>query len=86
METETISISEVVKKRQKIGINGKRISFHIPEYLLRLVDEEANEKGQTRANVMAYLMFAGLKAHCDEFRKPYENTIKKNWIKRGKRW
>lgn len=86
METETISIPKLVNKRQKIGINGKRISFHIPEYLLRLVDEEAKEKGQTRANVMAYLMLAGLKAHCDEFRKPSNNTIKQNWIKRGRKW
>lgn len=86
METETISISEVVKKRQKMGINGVRISLHLPEYLLRLVDEEAKEKEQTRANVISYLVLAGLKAHCDEFRKPFNNTIKQNWIKRGKRW
>ena len=86
METETISISEIVKKRQKMGINGVRISLHLPEYLLRLVDEEAKEKEQTRANVISYLVLAGLKAHCDEFRKPSNNTIKQNWIKRGKRW
>lgn len=75
-----------IKIRQKTGINGKRISLHLPEYLLRLVDEEAKEKQQTRANVISYLVFAGLKAHCDEFRKPANNTIKENWIKRGRRW
>lgn len=80
------SLTIEVRKRQKIGIKGKRISIHLPEYLLRLVDEEAKEKSQTRANVIAYLVLAGLKAHCDEFRKPLDNTIKESWIKRGKRW
>jgi len=86
MKTETLSLSEAVKKRQKMGINGVRISHHMPEYLLNLVDEEAKEKSQTRANVISYLVLAGLKAHCDEFRKPLKNTIKENWIKRGKKW
>lgn len=75
-----------VKKRQNMGIKGKRISFHMPEYLLRLVDEEAKAKQQTRANVISYLVLAGLKAHCNEFRNPANNTIRENWIKRGKRW
>jgi len=75
-----------IKKRQTKGIEGVRVAFHIPAWMLKHVDDEAKAKGQTRAAVMAYLIFAGLKAHTGEFYQPSKNTIRERWEKRGREW
>jgi hypothetical protein len=73
-------------KRQKRGIGTKRINVTLPHYLIWLADQEAKEKDKTRSNVIAYLILSGLKAHTGEFIPPGRNTIKENWIKRGRKW
>jgi hypothetical protein len=83
-ENETIIITR--GKFQKKGINSKRVTITIPQYLLYLVDQEAKEKDKSRSNVISYLILSGLKAHTGEFFNPAKNTIRDNWIKRGKRW
>jgi len=75
-----------VRKRQPFGIEGQRISLHLPGWILEVIDQEAELKGETRAKVIAYLIYSGLKAHTGRFTKPANNTIKENWEKRGKRW
>lgn len=82
METETVKI----RKRQPMGIDGKRISFVLPPWMLEVIDQEAEIKSETRSKVISYLIYSGLKAHTGEFVSPGRNTIKKNWQDRGRKW
>jgi hypothetical protein len=82
METETIQI----KKRQDYGIDGQRVSLHLPRWMISTIDEEATARGETRAKVIAYLIYSGLLAHIGAFKKPNKNTIQERWQKRGQRW
>ena len=75
-----------IKRRQPSGIEGQRISLHLPQWMIEVIDQEAEIKSETRARVIAYLIYSGLKAHTGEFVMPRNNTIKDNWLKRGKRW
>lgn len=82
MKKETIQI----RRRQPLGIEGQRISLHLPQWMIEVIDEEAGIMSETRARVIAYLIYSGLKAHTGEFVMPAKNTIRDNWLKRGKRW
>lgn len=82
MDKEIITI----KKRQDYGMGGQRISLHLPQWMIDVIDQEAGTKGETRAKVIAYLIYSGLKAHTGEFIMPGRNTIKASWLKRGKKW
>lgn len=77
---------EVPRIRQKKGVNTIRISASLPEWLIKVIDEEAKEKNKTRSQVMAYLLYSGLKAHIGNFAYPNENSIHKNYLRRGKTW
>jgi len=74
------------KNRTRKGSDTANISITIPDFLLKIIDEEASFKYKSRSQVIAYLVYSGLKAHVSEFRFPSENTINKNYIKRGHTW
>jgi hypothetical protein len=74
------------KRRNLKGSNSKKISISMPEFLLSIVDEEMKEKGRSRSQVISYLTYCGLKAHVGLFKLPGENSIMKNYLKRGKIW
>jgi hypothetical protein len=77
---------ELPRRRTKKGSNTKKMSVTIPEFLVDLIEEEAKLKNKTKSQVMTYLIYSGLKAHVGTFRYPNENTIKTNYLKRGKIW
>lgn len=85
MSEENLDISGS-NLRMKKHSDTERTSAAIPGWLLRLIDEEAQAKGKTRNLVISYLIFCGLKAHVGEFQLPANNTIKENYIRRGRKW
>lgn len=84
MEEDTgIDISGTAIRLPKRG-ETERMNVSIPNWLIKLIDEEAKEKNKTRSLVAAYLILCGLKAHVGEFKFPANNTIAQNYTKRGK--
>lgn len=77
---------EIKRRYQEKGSQVTKTGVAIPGYLLQWIGQEAKEKGQTRSAVIAYLIYCGLKAHTGEFIPPADNTIKKNYIARGRIW
>ncbi len=74
------------KRRIKKGARTKTITFTLPEFIYDAIEEEAKEKNNSKSQVAAYLIYSGLKAHIGTFLYPKENTIKKNYLKRGRTW
>jgi hypothetical protein len=77
---------ELPRRRTKKGSNTKKMSVSIPEFLVQLIEEEAKIKNKSKSQVITYLIYSGLKAHVGTFRYPTENTIRINYLKRGKIW
>ena len=75
-----------VRQRTKKGANTVSITLTIPEFLMAVIEEEAKEKGKSLSNVASYLIYSGLKAHIGEFGYPADNTIQRNYMKRGRIW
>jgi hypothetical protein len=82
---EKIELGEL-NKRAPSGQEMATQNISLPKYLLDLIKEEAREKDKSVSLVASYLILAGLKAHVGVFIPPANNTIKKNWIKRGRKW
>jgi transcriptional regulator of met regulon len=83
MDEEFVKIPK--KRARKTGENN-RITISIPIYIDEIVDEEAREKETSKSVVINYLIYTGLKAHIGQFKPPKDNTIMKNYLKRGKIW
>jgi hypothetical protein len=69
--------------------SGQPMTTHnlsLPEYLLALIKQEAEEKNKSVSLVASYLILAGLKAHVGEFKPPADNSIRRNYEKRGRKW
>lgn len=81
-----IQISSTKGERMRQGIGTTATNMTLPNYILKLIDEEAKIKGKTRSHVAAYLILSGLKAHVGKFIPPNENTIRENYYKRGQKW
>jgi hypothetical protein len=79
-------IFEELGKRAPAGQEMTTQHISIPKYLLEAIKEEAREKDKSVSLVASYLILAGLKAHVGTFVPPRENTIKKNWLRRGRMW
>ena len=75
-----------VKQRTRKGAETIPDNVTIPKFLYDVIEEEAKEKGKSFSNVASYLIYSGLKAHIGEFGFPADNTIQKNYLKRGRIW
>lgn len=72
--------------RQEKSSETHRITISIPNFIDEIIDEEAEIKGKSKSLVITYLIYSGLKAHIGAFKYPADNTIQKNYLKRGKQW
>jgi len=88
MDTEQDLMIELPKRniRQERRQDTERITINIPRFLEEIIEEEAAIKGKSKSLVITYLIYSGLKAHIGEFRMPADNTIMKNYLKRGRIW
>lgn len=75
-----------INNRMKKSKDTERITINIPKFIDEIIEEEAALKGISKSVVVNYLIYAGLKAHIGSFRMPSDNTIMKNYMKRGKHW
>jgi hypothetical protein len=88
---DEIELGEMISlgKPNKRAPSGQEMTTHhisIPKYLLEAIKEEAREKDKSVSLVASYLILAGLKAHVGTFSPPRDNTIKKNWLRKGRMW
>jgi methyl coenzyme M reductase subunit D len=74
------------RKKQVHGAGYVNLHAYVESYLMALLTQEADEKNQTVARVLNYLLLCGFKAHAGTFRKPSKNTILENYRKRGNKW
>lgn len=72
--------------RQEKSDETARITINIPQFMEDVIEEEAEIKGKSKSLVITYLIYSGMKAHIGEFKYPADNTIHKNYLKRGKIW
>jgi hypothetical protein len=88
MDDEKDLMIELPKRniRQERSQETERITINIPKFMEEIIEEEAAVKGKSKSLVITYLIYSGLKAHVGTFKYPAENTIMKNYLKRGKIW
>jgi hypothetical protein len=75
-----------IKPRMDDKGDTREITLTIPDYLVKLIDEEAKTKGHSRSKVACYLIYTSLLAHVHEFQPPFTNTIYQHYKERGKVW
>lgn len=88
MDDKSDLMIELPKRNVRNPKSGdtERITINIPKFIDEIIEQEAAEKGKSKSLVATYLIYSGLKAHIGTFKYPAENTIMKNYLKRGKIW
>jgi len=81
-------INEVLTEgiRLKKGSDLISTSVQLPKFMLNVIADEATFKNKSISQTIVYLIYSGLKAHVGEFKYPNENSINKNYLKRGQKW